>query len=46
MVFDTFLHKLTTNFTDLHRKLATFKIRAKIGVEKSRGKIKNLLQNF
>jgi hypothetical protein len=36
MVSDTFLHKLTTDFTDLHRKLATIKIRAKIGVEKSR----------
>jgi hypothetical protein len=36
MVSDTFGHKLTTDFTDLHRKLATLKIRAKIGVKKSR----------
>jgi len=38
--FNTFLHKLTADFTDLHRNLATLKIRAKIGVEKSRGKMK------
>jgi hypothetical protein len=38
--------KVTTDFTDLHRKTATIKIRAKIGVEKSRGILKILPKNF
>jgi hypothetical protein len=46
MVFDTFLHKLTTNFTNLHRKLATLKIRAKKGVDFSSKKLLIFEENF
>jgi hypothetical protein len=46
MVFDTYLHKPTTDYTDLHGNLTTLKIRAKIGVEKSREKIQRIQKNF